>query len=159
MSTFAVSFSNYFTANTGGDVRSGGSLKEFKEITGLTEAFDIQVEVANTSADNFNVATVWQDGDSGVQDFSFMYVENLNTTSGQDLVVGLTRDRAGTPGHANIKVPAATSMIVPNGFLTTADLTDGSAETADLVDQIRFKNDNDATAADISVRGRIVLLR
>ncbi len=160
MTTFACNYSNYFTAPIGTDVvKTGGSLSTFKQITGLQEVFEAQLDIANTSADNFNLVTVWEDGDSGIQDFSFLYCENQNTTTGQSLTLGLTRDRAGTPAYANLIIPASHSIIIPSGNLTTANLTDGSAETADLIDQIRFKNDNDATSADITVRGRIVLLR
>lgn len=157
MTTFAANIAQFFESNVE-DARIGGSLTEFVEITGLTAAFDVERVILNTSADNFNLVTMWQDGDGGLSDFDFLYIENFNATAGQDLTVGLTRDRAGTPAHANLIVPAGRKLILPAGNLTTADLTDGSVETADLVDQIRFKNDNDATAADISLRARLVLL-
>lgn len=157
MSSFSVNFNQFFETSPD-DGKVGGSLTEFIERTGLTEVFDIETVILNTSADNFNLRTIWQNGDAGVDDFDFLFIENFNTTAGEDLTVGLTRDRAGTPAHANIIVPAGNTLILPAGNLTTADLTDGSAETADLIDQIRFKNDNDATAADVSLRARLVLL-
>ncbi len=158
MSTFSVDISQFWESSIGGSEKSGGSLTLFKQITGLTEVFEATVALANTSADNFNLRTIWQDGDADVADFDFLYIENLNTVAGEDLTVGFTRDRAGTPAHANLIVPAGNKLILPAGGLTTADLTDGTVETADLIDQIRFKNDNDATSADISISARLVLL-
>ncbi len=157
MSTFSIQIAQLFEASPD-DGPVGGSLTEFVLKSGLAAKFDIETVILNTSADNFNLVTMWQDGDSGVGDFEFLFIENLNTTAGEDLTVGFTRDRAGTPSHANLIVPAGNILMLPAGNLTTADLTDGSVETADLIDQIRFKNDNDATAADISLRARLVLL-
>ncbi len=156
MTTFSADIALLFESDLN-DI-AGGSLTEFKQITGLTESYQNRIVITNTSVDNFNVVTMWQSGDAGVDDFDFLYVENLNTTAGEDLTLGLTRDRAGTPGHANLIVPAGHRLFLPAGSLTTADLTDGTIETADLIDQIRFKNDITGAVADVSIAARLVLL-
>lgn len=156
--SFSADITTFFQASTGNALKTGGSLTVVKQLTGLTEVFEAQAVITNTSVDDFNLRTIWTTGDGDVDDFDFLFIENLNTVAANSMIVSLITDQAGTPLFANLTIPASNYLLLPNGGMTNIALTDGSVETGDLIDQIKFKNDITGASADVTLTARLVLL-
>lgn len=144
---------DFWNVNIGGEYKTGGSVSDPNQISSLNEVFEARLQITNSSGDNYNLVTVWQNGDAGVDDFDFLFVE-----TDADVLVEFTIDRGGTPEYATIKVPANHTLLMAADDMLIGALTDGSVETMDQIDQIRVKNDADGTSADVTATVRVVLL-
>ena len=91
-------------------------------------------ETTTIVADDFTRIVLWQDGDAGVAAFDLALFE---TTA--DILIELAIDRAGTPTYGVLTVEANRPLCLTSDEMVNAVLTDGSATTMDLIDQIAVK--------------------
>jgi hypothetical protein len=143
-----------FAVDLGGENKSDGDLKTEQSITvGDGDFADIKKKITNTSGDNFNLVTLWNDGDNGLADFDFLWFK-----ADADCLLSLIHDRGGTPKYNTIKVLANQEIKRTSDDALNSALTDGSAETLDQIDQIKVKNESTGASANTVVNCRLVLM-
>ena len=127
------------------------------EVTIDGEYYQCRKAITNTSDDNYNIQTLWETGDGGLDSFDILCLE-----SEQDVILELRND-ADDAQFAAYQIEADVPFILTSDDLLAQDdgsspLTDGSGETLKQIDRVRVKNDNDGTSADVTANVRLVLL-
>ena len=100
-------------------------------------------------ADDYTRVVLWQDGDSGVAAFKWLWFE-----SDADVLLELTMDRAGAgtgPTYAVVKVAADFPFQLAADELLCTITTSGAATTTEALDQIAVQNNVANAAGDANV--------
>lgn len=138
----------------GGEIKAGGSERTPETVVAASDqAYEVAITITNSLADDFNVRTIWQNGDGGIDDFDFCWIQ-----ADKNILVQFTMDRAGTPKYAVFKVLADIPLVLSADDLLASALTDGTVETLDQIDEIKVKNDATGAVADVAAKVRVVLL-